>query len=343
MSTAAVSASFSQTSTSTETDSSQAAGSDGSVAAQVRTTVVFNTASASPEIITTTLYTGPTISATAYPTSHKQSVPVGAIVGGTLGGVALAVSAVIIWIWWGRCIQRQEEKDRKERLARRQVRENTRRNASSAASTRLSASFPASRHERKVSFVPNTASSSQTSSNEKPEPKTSYLDPPVSLPRSSLNAHKPARPSPLGLSSSRNEEVPLLASTPVSEVPTPPTPPTPHSPGPATSQVPSLQSEPTPSVQPFLKRPLANRRSAASSTSAYSAESGEERQKRVSTSLIMAALGYMDPRRSWLGNYLSNRRRSNYDIEQSRLSQMSAASGYSQTEEYSGVPVGYAS
>lgn len=100
-------------------------------------------------------------------------------------------------------------------------------------------------------------------------------------------------------------------------------------------------------MQPFLKRPIASRQvthkaSAASSMSAYSNESGEERQKRVSSSLVMAALGHLDPRRSFLGNYLPLNRRSRVadDLEQSRLSTMSAASAYSQTD--ADEPVGYA-
>lgn len=79
--------------------------------------------------------------------------------------------------------------------------------------------------------------------------------------------------------------------------------------------------------------------------SVYSTASGEERQKRVSTSLIMAALGHMDPRRSWLGNYLplnAQRNRTNNDVEASRLSQMSAASAYSQTDDQLEEAVGYA-
>lgn len=76
--------------------------------------------------------------------------------------------------------------------------------------------------------------------------------------------------------------------------------------------------------------------------SAYSNESGEERQKRVSSSLVMAALGHLDPRRSFLGNYLPLNRRSRVvdDVEQSRLSTMSAASAASQLD--ADEPVGYA-
>ena len=45
-----------------------------------------------------------------------SNVPIAAIVGGTLGGVALAVLAVVGWKLWGRSIRRQAEADRKRRV-----------------------------------------------------------------------------------------------------------------------------------------------------------------------------------------------------------------------------------
>jgi protein-S-isoprenylcysteine O-methyltransferase Ste14 len=43
-----------------------------------------------------------------------SSVPIPAIVGGVVGGVALAVLLVIVWKHWGRVIKRTERQRRKE-------------------------------------------------------------------------------------------------------------------------------------------------------------------------------------------------------------------------------------
>ncbi|CCM06095.1 uncharacterized protein FIBRA_08342 [Fibroporia radiculosa] len=286
--------------------------------------------SSSPRIITTTIYSGTPLptGSTAAGSSSKSSVPVAAIAGGTAGGVFLAVAIVVIWTWWGRCIKRQRDRDRKEALANMQVKENTRRNAASASYTHLPPSSASSRNARRVTFVPSTSSSTQTTLKAyTDEPKLSLSRDVPPLQSGSLPPYRPARPSPLAQGSPRNEQAPLLHGSPHSE---------PRSP---------VDPAPSPSVQPFVKRSLAHKRSAASSISAYSAESGEERQTRVSTSLVMAALGHLDPRRSWLGNYLplsANRHRANNDLERNRLSQMSEVSTYSQGDEMPSEPVGYA-
>ena len=68
-----------------------------------------------------------------------------------------------------------------------------------------------------------------------------------------------------------------------------------------------------------------------SSLSAYSAQSGEERQMRVPSSLIMAALERLDPRRPLSTGY---RRAARHSVAMSddlnRLSQISAGSAYLQ-------------
>jgi protein-S-isoprenylcysteine O-methyltransferase Ste14 len=46
----------------------------------------------------------------------ESNVPIAAIVGGTLGGVMLAILAVIGWKLWGRSIRRQAEADRKRKV-----------------------------------------------------------------------------------------------------------------------------------------------------------------------------------------------------------------------------------
>jgi len=376
--------------TDTDSASSQPTGdlqanSSASYPTAITTYVTETVSNSVVEVITTTSYSGAPI-ATGATQRTKSSVPVAPIAGGAAGGVVLAVAIVVAWVWWGKCIKRKTLKERQATLARLQVRENTRRNASSGSFTTLPNSSRASRREKKVSFASTPASAASTLKGtapdlkEDPSEKTPQSDPPAKGP---VNAHKPVRPSPLGRANSRNEQAPLL---PVSRAPSsrpatppqspfkdsaaPPRPrrrshdtaprPTRRPPQDAAMPFPTQSSKPAPlaapaqparpgpaqspspsssPVQPFLKRPLANREvthkaSAASSMSAYSTESGEERQKRVSTSLVMAALGHMDPRRSWLGNYLPLNRRSRAadDLEHSRLSTMSAASAYSQPD-----------
>ena len=67
-------------------------------------------------IVTTTLWDGPTGSVTSI--SHSgTTIPVGAIVGGTLGGAFLAILAVTFWMIWGRSIERKQRKEEKERVS----------------------------------------------------------------------------------------------------------------------------------------------------------------------------------------------------------------------------------
>src|SRR6267154_3506902 len=69
------------------------------------------------QIVTLTVYSSPTSSQSGLPTlsgSGGASVPIAAIVGGVVGGVALAILLVIIWKHWGRVIQRTERQRRKE-------------------------------------------------------------------------------------------------------------------------------------------------------------------------------------------------------------------------------------
>ncbi|KAH9830962.1 uncharacterized protein C8Q71DRAFT_862098 [Rhodofomes roseus] len=388
--------------TSTDADASPTGGlanasATGSYLSAI-TTIVYQTVSNSEvEVITTTSYSGAPLPTGA--TQHaKSSIPVAPIAGGAAGGVVLAVAVVVAWVWWGKCIKRKTVKERQEALARLQVRENTRKNASSGSFTSNPKSSRAARREKKVSFASTPSSTASTLKGTVRDPKDddpsekmlqSHFEPPPPSSKGPTNAHKPVRPSPLGRASSRNEQSPLLpvsrspssrpatppqspfkdsaaptlprrrsqdsappkaarrpsqdSATPFPTKPAPLTMPTQIAPPTQTNRTPrpSPSQSPSPSspVQPFLKRPITNRQvthkaSAASSMSAYSTESGEERQKRVSTSLVMAALGHMDPRRSWLGNYLPLNRRSRAadDLEQSRLSTMSAASAYSQPE-----------
>ncbi|PCH39573.1 hypothetical protein WOLCODRAFT_29631 [Wolfiporia cocos MD-104 SS10] len=339
------------------------------------TVVVTKTesASGSQPVLTTTLFSGTPLPTDYYDQHPKSTVPVGAIAGGAAAGVFLAVAMVVIWVWWGKSIKRENIKKQREALAKLQVKENTRRNASSGTYTQFPPSFVSSRHERKVSFVPSPApSATSTLRVPKEEAQTAHSAPSAastlkdakeapcdnysSSLATSIVTHKPVRPSPLGRSSSTTEQAPLLTSPSPHNAPALSMPTTPrHSPVASRSSgkaTPSPTGSPTSTVQPFLKRPLTsarsssrtNRASAASTASVYSTESGEERQTRVSSSLIMAALGHMDPRRSWLGNYLGrgasrHRTSAGNDLEQRTLSRTSIL-GVDDAEEGVGLAYG---
>lgn len=64
-------------------------------------------------VSTTTVFSSPTIITLPEQTS-SSSIPIGPIVGGVLGGVFLAVAAVVVWHWWGRSIKRKEDKEKQE-------------------------------------------------------------------------------------------------------------------------------------------------------------------------------------------------------------------------------------
>ena len=151
-------------------------------AVSTATSVVVETPAGT--ILTTTVFTTstPTGEAAALPSSTTTSadnVPVGAIAGGAVAGVFLAVAAVIAWHLWGRNIRRKEAEKRKQavrsavlrhranhedprtdprgaQFAFFQVRENTRRNASTLSSPYSTYRPPAgtnNSNERKVKFV----------------------------------------------------------------------------------------------------------------------------------------------------------------------------------------------
>ena len=63
--------------------------------AQLRTTTIFPDGTALPS-----------------PTAHSSPVPIASIVGGTVGGVVLALVAVVGWVMWGKCIERDKAKQR---------------------------------------------------------------------------------------------------------------------------------------------------------------------------------------------------------------------------------------
>ena len=69
------------------------------------------------QIVTLTVYSSGSSTQSGLPALSSgggASVPIAAIVGGVVGGMALAILLVIIWKHWGRSIKRTERQRRKE-------------------------------------------------------------------------------------------------------------------------------------------------------------------------------------------------------------------------------------
>lgn len=290
-------------------------------------------------IITTTVYTSatPTDEPAAAPVPSSgpvDTVPVGAIAGGAVAGVFLAVAAVIAWHLWGRNIKRKEAEKRKQAFAFFQVRENTRRNASTLSRPQGSyrpSSTASSTSERKVKFVsldprvtftdPNAAPASG-SENEKTDANT----PPSITPPIRAYTHAPARPSPLAKSVTPPDDS-SSSSTEAS------VPPLPERPSPTRSNTDASKATTTTAPSswrgPAMLEPphLHHKSSNASSVSMYSTQSGEERQIRAPPSLIMAALSQPDPSQPLIPEYTPAQRLSATEGDDTnRLSHVSATS-----------------
>ncbi|KAI0049680.1 hypothetical protein FA95DRAFT_816282 [Auriscalpium vulgare] len=131
------------------------------------------------QVVTFTVY-APGASASPSPpplvNASGSSVPIGAIVGGVVGGVALSLIAVLGWWYWGNRIERAEAKARKEQTEHLKVRENTRRNASSGFSPRVhyQPKLTVDPDGRKVKFLPRTGAA--TAATPAPAPPPSEKD-----------------------------------------------------------------------------------------------------------------------------------------------------------------------
>ncbi|KDQ59392.1 hypothetical protein JAAARDRAFT_619239 [Jaapia argillacea MUCL 33604] len=266
-----------------------------------------------PGVVTTTIYTGGTPApAQAAPTSNSEpsSLPIASIAGGAAAGVFLAVAAVVVWIWWGRCLKRSYQKRTKEAVCFLlylhfasllnhvwqhmdiTTRENTRRNASSSTHHIFRSPTAGSTPERTVRFMPSDISPPEklgrgSHRHSNPVKASSPLRSVVpntdsSSPRMSVD---PSPSSPGGHARS-DSSTPLIPTT---------QPPPPSNPS----------SEGNPGWSPWPKfsasspgNSLAHKPSTVSSTSTYSQQSGEERQARTSGNGFLAALGHtLDPRR----------------------------------------------
>ncbi|TFK93158.1 hypothetical protein K466DRAFT_594628 [Polyporus arcularius HHB13444] len=290
------------------------------------TTVVDVTPSHS--ILTTTVTSGgsaslPTVGAEI---QHRSSnVPIAAIAGGTAAGVVLALVLVVGWTWWGRCIKRKKAKERKEALAFLEVRENTRKNASSlsAPATQYRPGFSIRGHpSRKVQFVPSGASQSLQGTSEK---------------KGSVDAEKSAQPAPT-----------LRPPTPTAQLKGDVDKPEMGLPPPLPRKNPKREYAHQPSTAPTdvppVQHRLAHQASTVSAASQYSTQSAvEERPSGVPSSLLLA-LTNEGNRRSLLAGYLPWNRYRTSVASNNRLSEYTTDSVYSQIDDQSCAwePVGFA-
>ena len=65
-------------------------------------------------VSTTTVIPSGTPTTTIITGDGSPPIPIAAIVGGTVAGVLLAVGMVVAWVLWGRCIKREQQKEKRE-------------------------------------------------------------------------------------------------------------------------------------------------------------------------------------------------------------------------------------
>ncbi|TFK72580.1 hypothetical protein BDN72DRAFT_836142 [Pluteus cervinus] len=251
---------------------------------------------------TTTVFTQATGAAVSQSSNTSSSVPVGAIAGGICAGAFLAILLTAAWIYWGRTIDRSAARHQKETEENRE--QENRRPATlikpqsivkspdtpSTASSLSPSPSPAmppglGKAGKKVTFAPKTDEATTPS---QPKPGARPLAPAISK--------APSREQPVVVDFGIN----LSAKT---------------TPGPATeSTIPGAsQGQPLPRISVVNQAELgmalqvpapsplrheisqiSHKASTVSSSSVYSTASGEERQSRVPSNLILAALGSLD-------------------------------------------------
>ncbi|KAI0029403.1 hypothetical protein K488DRAFT_88766 [Vararia minispora EC-137] len=150
-------------------------------------------------VFTTTVFEGPTAVPSTIP-RNDAPIPVGIIVGGAVGGMALAFITVTLWTWWGRCIKRKQAKQLKEMRDLLAVRENTRRNAQTALVPRSGTHYTtparsARRGSRKIKFAALPSDFIEKEPQRAPSPV-----PPTLLGRAAALPPLPGRPEAPALS-----------------------------------------------------------------------------------------------------------------------------------------------
>lgn len=291
-------------------------------------------------VSTVTVYNQPTVSASPIP-QQTQTVPVGAIAGGAVGGVCLAVVMVVAWTTWGRSIERTKAKQQMEavrdeyiqiinKLTRRQdahriTRKNTAHNAHALSKPRT--------HSYRPIFWSPPPPGKVKFANEKPlnDKDTLVANDKRDAPATVIPSH------PKPLRSAKSEGSRDAAQIDATDLNRPRTQPRVSSP---------LVPPP----------PLLHKQSNVSSGSEYSVETGEAHQTRTPRHLL-AALGNLGsssgaqgsevPRNSkysatsnW--TFLSRSSNGQKGTQSNRVSQATSASLYSQPDDPTAVPVGVA-
>jgi len=177
----------------------------------------------SPDVLTTTVFAGGAPTATqSAPPSSAAPLPIGAIVGGLIAGVVLALAAVGGWIWWGRSLEKQKRKKQPRTRSAMKRGGNGSQSANtskhSLPRTRPTTNPMATVSQKSVTFAPSPRTSEDSDPPKTPSPtaepdvqnagkgkQTPRAPPPRSTLRpppgpriqSAERAYAPARPSPL--------------------------------------------------------------------------------------------------------------------------------------------------
>ncbi|KAK7693051.1 hypothetical protein QCA50_002616 [Cerrena zonata] len=304
-------------------------------------------------VSTTTIIPSGTPTTTIFTGDGSPPVPIAAIVGGTVAGVLLAVTVVTAWMLWGRSIKREQRKQKRELLRALEVRENTRRNASSSGRGTPLGFSPAStmsKQKRAIKFGDERKPTGILKSSSTSDVTTASHARSASM-NGTAYSRVPANPSPLSRSTS--SAPPSIRSSPVSTpskspIALPPVPPIPR--------IPSIPMAPPVNTKIRLHLPedtqptptLHHQPSSLSSDSVYSTpnssfvevEPTPPPQPRIPSGLIAAALGPPNEGKKFsFLNYLPPSRWTSNSEGPSRLSQFSSDSETSRPT--SGV--GYAS
>ncbi|TCD60268.1 hypothetical protein EIP91_010447 [Steccherinum ochraceum] len=271
-----------------------------------------------PHLSTTTVF--PKGTALPVATVHRSQLPLASIIGGAVAGVALAIVVVIGWVWWGKCIERGKRKERAKMLAALEVRENTRRNASSthirsSSEHSYGPSVMNREQKRSIKFASGSSTASTT-------PLTRDVEKgPL------LEDRVPPSPGPQPLTYIPHRRSPLISSTQLAKATAPSIPP-------------RLPLRASPAIVSDLQS--AHRGSLVSTPSIYSTQSGEDRQMEVPPSLLAAALGYLDTRRPPSAVHLAPAMAHNVSDGPSRLSQVSSGSTDAPPDDHPEIPIGLA-
>ncbi|KAF9050811.1 hypothetical protein BDZ89DRAFT_1126347 [Hymenopellis radicata] len=139
-------------------------------------------------VVTTTLWGDEPTSSVTATNKSGTSIPVGVIVGGTLGGACLAILVVFTWTLWGRSIRRQKRKQEKELRNLRITDKNTRLNAAALSRPRKSNYLPPvfwPPPSSKVKFADGGVSGRPAPSEPEPQStgKENPVDPPIPVRR----------------------------------------------------------------------------------------------------------------------------------------------------------------